>query len=95
LNKWELSYIGLVDGHNYKKLDKALQLAKKQQKSTIVHVKTTKGKGYTPAETDREGSWHGIAPFHVETGLLKNNHESLITWSKLYADIVEKVMGGK
>ncbi len=87
-----LSYIGLVDGHNYKKLDKALQLAKKQQKSTIVHVKTTKGKGYTPAETDREGSWHGIAPFHVETGLLKNNHESLITWSKLYADIVEKVM---
>ncbi|HOF65080.1 MAG TPA: 1-deoxy-D-xylulose-5-phosphate synthase [Bacilli bacterium] len=87
-----LAYIGLVDGHNYKKLDKALQLAKKQQKSTIVHVKTTKGKGYKPAETDREGSWHGIAPFHVETGLLKNNHESLITWSKLYADIVEKIM---
>lgn len=45
-----LYYLGPIDGHNVKKLEKALAEAKKLGKTVIVHVKTQKGKGYEPAE---------------------------------------------
>jgi 1-deoxy-D-xylulose-5-phosphate synthase len=60
--------IGPVDGHNIKALTKAFQKAKKQTKTTIVHIKTVKGKGYEYAEIDNNGSWHGVAPFDKYTG---------------------------
>lgn len=45
-----LYYLGPIDGHNIKKLEKALTEAKKLGKTVVVHVKTQKGKGYAPAE---------------------------------------------
>ena len=45
-----LYYLGPIDGHNIKKLEKALTEAKKLGKTVVVHVKTQKGKGYLPAE---------------------------------------------
>ena len=45
-----LYYLGPIDGHNIKKLEKALTEAKKLGKTVVVHVKTQKGKGYEPAE---------------------------------------------
>ncbi len=58
-----LYYIGPIDGHNYKKLEKALTEAKKLQKCVVVHVKTQKGKGYEPAETFPD-EYHSIAFSH-------------------------------
>lgn len=63
----DLYYIGPVDGHNYVKICKALNLAKQTGKSCVVHVKTVKGKGYTPAETSPEG-YHSVtqkSPSHT------------------------------
>ena len=45
-----LYYIGPVDGNDYKKVENALTEAKSLGKCTVVHIKTTKGKGYEPAE---------------------------------------------
>ena len=45
-----LYYIGPVDGNDYKKVESALSEAKSLGKCTVVHIKTTKGKGYEPAE---------------------------------------------
>ncbi len=45
-----LYYIGPVDGNDYKKVESALQEAKSLSKTVIVHLKTTKGKGFSPAE---------------------------------------------
>ena len=46
-----LYYIGPIDGHDYGKICKALELAKQMKKACVVHVKTVKGKGYEPAES--------------------------------------------
>lgn len=46
-----LYYIGPIDGNNYNKLEKALKRAKELGKTVVVHIKTQKGRGYTPAES--------------------------------------------
>lgn len=53
-------YIGPVDGHNIKLLNKFLLRAKwfAKQGPVIIHVKTKKGKGYEQAENDLCGHFH-------------------------------------
>ena len=80
------AYIGPVDGHNIRKLEKAFKRVSNTDKSVVVHVCTTKGKGYEPAENDNSGSWHGVAPFKIQDGepLKTSSHTS---WSKVFADL--------
>ena len=56
-----LYYLGPVDGHDYGKLYNVLSAAKDYNGTCIVHVKTTKGKGYTPAEKAPD-IYHGVSP---------------------------------
>ena len=55
-----LYYIGPIDGNNTKKLEAALTKAKKLDKCVVVHVKTQKGRGYTPAEESPD-DFHSIS----------------------------------
>jgi len=61
---WEelgFTYLGPVDGHNVQELVAALTQAKEFQRGPVlVHVATTKGKGYVPAEGDAV-YFHGVA----------------------------------
>ncbi|MDO4925133.1 MAG: 1-deoxy-D-xylulose-5-phosphate synthase [Turicibacter sp.] len=77
-------YFGPVDGHNLDDLIKNLNFAKKADKPVIVHVKTTKGKGFSYAEEDKLGTWHGIGKFNKETGEVAiSQKENTVSWSKL------------
>lgn len=49
--KLGFEYLGPVDGHDIEKLEEVLKYAKALKKPTIIHTKTTKGKGYTEAES--------------------------------------------
>jgi len=60
-------YIGPVDGHNVRKLEKVLRRARLIGRPVLVHALTQKGKGYTHSEGDPQ-KFHGIAPFSVMTG---------------------------
>ncbi len=60
-----LYYLGPVDGHNISALERMLREAMMSEQSSIVHVKTVKGKGYAPAEAD-PGRYHGISPNNAE-----------------------------
>lgn len=60
-------YIGPIDGHNIRELESGLRAAKALKKPVFVHVNTTKGKGYAPAEAN-PGEFHGIGTFEIETG---------------------------
>ena len=60
-------YIGTVDGHNIKKLVRALNLAREAGGPVIIHAVTRKGRGYAPAEKEPD-RFHGPAPFDVSTG---------------------------
>ncbi len=62
-----LRYIGPVDGHDLKALAGALEVAKADKRSVVVHVATVKGKGYPPAER-RPVKWHGVGPFDRAAG---------------------------
>lgn len=81
-------YIGVVDGHDFKAMDRAFERAKKAHGSVVVHVRTQKGKGYPYAENDKEGNWHGVSPFKKETGEPFNLHQNEISWSNVYSDLI-------
>jgi len=61
------AYLGPVDGHNVKLLEQVLTLAKTMNRPALVHVCTSKGKGYAYAERN-PGMFHGIGKFDIETG---------------------------
>lgn len=54
-----LNYYGPVDGYNIKRLQGVFKDAMRDKKSSIIHVRTVKGKGYTPAEQQPE-KYHGV-----------------------------------
>lgn len=62
-----LSYYGPEDGHDVLNLVKVLKNLLKQPGPKILHIKTTKGKGYKPAETNQT-LWHATGAFDKITG---------------------------
>ncbi len=61
------AYMGPIDGHNQRVLERVLKRAKNYKKPCLIHVKTTKGKGYSFAE-NQPTDFHGLSSFDVETG---------------------------
>lgn len=86
-----LDYIGPVDGHDFRELFNALSLAKEMSHSVVVHVHTIKGKGYVLAENDRQGVYHGVAPFDYKEGIYKKESQ-LMSWSAVVSSQIEKLM---
>lgn len=81
-----------VDGHNIKKIEKALAKAIKSEKTVIIHVKTTKGKGYKYSEANTP-SWHSVKPFDKETGeFINHKNENEESWANIFAKEVEKIL---
>ena len=61
------TYLGPVDGHNIQAVQQILRSAKTTKGPVLVHVITTKGKGYEPAETN-PNTFHGTGPFDPKAG---------------------------
>ena len=61
------TYLGPVDGHDVKRLTQLLSYARELRGPVLLHVRTVKGKGYTPAERNPD-LFHGVGRFCVETG---------------------------
>lgn len=62
-----IKYLGPIDGHNIKKLNEVLSMAKELKEPVIIHVLTVKGKGYNFAEKN-PNKFHGIGPFDCDSG---------------------------
>jgi 1-deoxy-D-xylulose-5-phosphate synthase len=61
-------YVGPIDGHNLDQLIPVLENVRDAAEGPcLVHVVTTKGKGYAPAEASAD-KYHGVARFNVVTG---------------------------
>jgi 1-deoxy-D-xylulose-5-phosphate synthase len=75
---WEelgLTYIGPIDGHNIGELEIALTQARDYcTKPAFVHVITTKGKGYLPAEGDAV-YFHGVSAKNSSTEIIPSYSE--------------------
>lgn len=71
-----LTYIGVLDGHNLAELEQSFERAFALRGPVVVHVKTTKGKGYAPAESDSV-SFHGASLPPIDLALIDPTEESL------------------
>lgn len=81
-----ITYLGPVDGHDVRKIYKALNEAKRVDHAVLVHVLTKKGKGYGPAEKN-PAKFHGTGPFVIETGEAKASGGK-----DSYTDVFSKVI---
>ncbi len=70
-----LTYIGPIDGHNIKEIEKVLKRAKKIDEPVIIHVVTKKGKGYSFAEEKPE-CYHGVSSFDKKVGVKSSGKET-------------------
>jgi len=68
--KYDLRYIGPIDGHDLDLLDQYIEFAKQAEEPVILHVLTTKGKGFNAA-LDNPEKFHGTSPFCKDTGQSK------------------------
>ncbi|MCE5196459.1 MAG: 1-deoxy-D-xylulose-5-phosphate synthase [Negativicutes bacterium] len=61
------TYLGPINGHHIGQLLEAMELAKRSESPVLLHVITTKGKGYPPAEKSPR-RFHGTGPFDLVSG---------------------------
>lgn len=81
----KFEYVGPIPGH---KLDLLLETLRSvrdfSEGPVLIHVLTTKGKGYAPAE-ERPGDFHGVGPFDIATGKPKPG-EGPPSYTKVFGD---------
>jgi len=82
---FKFNYIGPIQGHQLEDLIEALETVRDSSRGPVlVHVLTTKGKGYKPAE-DNPGSFHGVGPFDITSGKPKKSKKPL-TYTEVFGN---------
>ena len=76
---FSIRYIGPVDGHNLDALRSAFIVAKENRGSVLVHVVTSKGRGFAPAE-ENPVAWHGVGAFAAKS------EKKIRDWSAAFGD---------
>ncbi len=77
-------YTGPIDGHDIPQLVHALTTLKELKGPQFLHVITTKGKGYAPAER-AQIDYHAVGPFDPDKGLVRKT-SSKPTYTEIFGD---------
>ncbi|HEX2204741.1 MAG TPA: 1-deoxy-D-xylulose-5-phosphate synthase [Longimicrobium sp.] len=85
-------YVGPIDGHDVARLTETFAQVAKMKGPRLVHVVTTKGKGFAPAEADQV-KWHAAALFDKETGapLKPAASGSLPRWQNVFGQALAEL----
>ncbi len=83
-----LSYYGPIDGHNLPLLIETFRFLKEQNRPVVLHAITQKGRGFEPALAGQK-KFHGLGPFHPETGETKPTGQK--TYSEIFAESLIKL----
>jgi 1-deoxy-D-xylulose-5-phosphate synthase len=83
-------YVGPIDGHNIEHLIETFRNVKEWHRPILIHVITKKGKGYEPAELE-PSSFHGVAPFNIETGRQISEGITPKSYSNVFGEIIVKL----
>ncbi|WP_368561916.1 1-deoxy-D-xylulose-5-phosphate synthase [Pseudoxanthomonas sp. UTMC 1351] len=78
-------YTGPIDGHDVEALVGALKVLKTLKGPQLLHIMTTKGKGYELAEGDQIG-YHAVGPFDPEKGLISKAGAKKPTYTDVFGD---------
>ena len=78
------SYVGPIDGHDMRQLLPVLRAARTRATGPVlIHVCTTKGKGYAPAETSADRG-HGVSKFDVASGAQAKSRPNAPSYTKVF-----------
>src|SRR4030095_12752172 len=80
-------YYGPIDGHDVNTLIRTFEFLKTQNEPVLLHILTTKGKGYAPA-LEQPDKFHGLGKFEPKTG--KTAPASTPTYSELFGKTLAK-----
>jgi 1-deoxy-D-xylulose-5-phosphate synthase len=83
-------YIGPLAGHNLPQLLEVLQNVRSLEGPVLVHVVTTKGKGYPPAE-ENPALFHGIGPFDRQTGRVTEGKGAPPSYTAVFGETLVKL----
>ena len=78
-------YTGPIDGHDMPLLVSTLRTLKELKGPQLLHVVTTKGKGYAPAEREQI-EYHAVGPFDPAAGLVKMPGKGKPTYTDVFGD---------
>ncbi len=78
------TYVGVVDGHDIQELRASLRRALALEGPVLLHCRTTKGKGYEPAER-HPGRYHGIPPSSA-TSTKASDPEGPTTYTRAFGE---------
>jgi len=78
-------YTGPIDGHDMPALLSTLKTLRGLKGPKLLHVLTTKGKGYEPAEGDQIG-YHAVGPFDPDKGLVAKTGAKKPTYTDVFSD---------
>ncbi|MEQ8410278.1 MAG: 1-deoxy-D-xylulose-5-phosphate synthase [Erythrobacter sp.] len=79
-------YVGPIDGHNLDHLVPVLENVRDTSEGPVlIHVVTTKGKGYAPAEESAD-KYHGVPKFNVVTGEKKKSAGGPPNYQNVFGD---------
>ena len=82
----KFKYVGPIPGHELDDLIATLENVRDNSHGPVlVHVITTKGKGYKPAETN-PGEFHGVGPFDVATGTPVKSVSRGLSYTRVFGD---------
>lgn len=85
-----VKYIGPINGHNLREMEKEFETAKKYDFPVLLHVVTKKGFGYAPA-AESPSDYHSSKPFHIEDGSFKTVAAPQ-SYSKVFGKTVTNLM---
>jgi 1-deoxy-D-xylulose-5-phosphate synthase len=85
------TYMGPVDGHDIGEMVRTFQAAHREEGPVLVHVATTKGKGYPYAEADQVG-YHAQSAFDLATGkAYPSSKPKPPSWSKVFGQTLVQI----
>ena len=84
-------YVGPIDGHNLDHLIPVLENVRDTSEGPVlIHVVTTKGKGYQPAEESAD-KYHGVPKFNVVTGEKQKGAAGPPAYQNVFGDTLAKL----
>ena len=86
----KFTYLGPVNGHRLDHLVETFNNVKNLKGPILIHVLTTKGKGYEPAETDPTG-FHGLGKFDPDTGEPKKSVSEVPSYTEVFGDTLVRL----
>jgi 1-deoxy-D-xylulose-5-phosphate synthase len=83
-------YVGPIEGHRLDHLIETFRNVREMEGPILVHVITTKGRGYGPAEED-PSRFHGVGTFERENGRLVKSQNRAKTYTEVFGQTLCRI----